>query len=181
MDEWGVALVGLMGAIVGAGVGFVGVVWEHRSGNWSQIRERSADLLFFGEKINDNYKAGRVNPYFDGGGSFTEEPLDDWLNQMDSILRYLELAAHHRTYMLAFMYTANSREIRRFQTLSETQDPKTEKRMSDLWLESRLKFSYHLKDPRRTPPEVLQDFQTKRRMKKDVQRYYVSHLRFPND
>ena len=94
MDEW----TGLIGAILGAAVGFAAVWWQHREQTMERIQMKGAELIALG----DRYEQGRyqnARPYRDGP-SKAERQLDI-LNQMRAIVRYLEVVADSSTYQAA--------------------------------------------------------------------------------
>lgn len=84
MSDW----IGLFGALLGAGIGFAAVWWQHREIRWERIRTKGAELITLG----DRYARERYMPprsYRDGPSQ--QERLLELLEQERAIVRYLEV------------------------------------------------------------------------------------------
>lgn len=163
MDEWGIALVGLVGALIGAGIGFIGVVWQHRAERWSRIREKGADLIFLGEQVKNNYRVTRIPNSLARNTGFTSPDPSKWIDQMQAILRYLELAAPRRIFVFATYYTSNTKELLLMDDEHDAESIAHASKSMQLWSNSRVRLSYHLRNPRRTPLQVLRGLWESRR------------------
>jgi hypothetical protein len=98
MSDW----VGFAGAMVGAGVGFIALRWQHQAQKFQQIRTKCADLIYIG----DQYEASKflIDIPSHLGNHDSDEVQDLRLAQMEAIVRYLELTAGAKTYRAVIQY-----------------------------------------------------------------------------
>lgn len=103
MNDWMSALPGFAGVLVGASIGIYGVRWQHRAQLLQEIRTKGAELIFMGDQYRDDSKAPSM---FISMRRLTDPPLPPSpqkvrMEQMRSIIRYLELTTNKRIYNLA--------------------------------------------------------------------------------
>lgn len=103
MNEWGIALVGLAGALLGAVVGFVGLVWQHRAQRSYDVRKMAADFIALGETMRDSYLERSHSLTVQENMVFLED-LGRLSDQMVRIQRLLELVARPREEIAAHEY-----------------------------------------------------------------------------
>lgn len=96
MNEWGIALVGFVGAVLGAVVGFVGIQWQHNANVWHDVRKNVAELLMKGTTIQRAYDSV-ANPAR-GINSTPVEETAAAARAMHEIVAYLELVADVKTH-----------------------------------------------------------------------------------
>lgn len=85
MSAW----MGLAGALLGAGIGFMAVWWQHREQRRERIRAKGAELITLGDRYSRE-RYGSTRPYREGPAK--HERLEELLEQERSIVRYLEVA-----------------------------------------------------------------------------------------
>ncbi|MCC3276411.1 hypothetical protein LJ753_11070 [Arthrobacter sp. zg-Y20] len=86
MDGW----TGIIGALLGAGVGFVAVWWQHQAQSLERIRSKGAELVALG----DRYSLGMYeNPRRHAESQTTADLQRGRIDAMQAIARYLDISA----------------------------------------------------------------------------------------
>lgn len=98
MGEWGIALVGFFGAIVGAVVGFVGISWQHSATRDEDIRKAGAQLLYQAEVIANSYQQYRKLSLARRTSSDIREKSEAAEAKLGELLRYIEVVASPELY-----------------------------------------------------------------------------------
>ena len=99
MNDWPTFLA----ALIGAGIGFLAVWWQHHAQTWERLRLKGAELIFLG----DQYYNGRFKPLRsrqEGGSNI--EVQQRYLDSMEAILQYLEVVAPGKLAFAARNYVA---------------------------------------------------------------------------
>lgn len=170
MDDWGIALVGLGGALVGALVGFFAVIWQHGAQKAYELRQRAAELITLGEEITDEFDSKNASGILTADIPEFNLLLEEKERAMTLILRMLELTAPQRSYRAASTYGSNTFEFvslgrRRFTsgnkpTPSQIQDARLE------WQVSRDALIAHLQGWHRGPVRYVRSWAVERRLRK---------------
>lgn len=140
MNEWGIALVGFVGAVIGAVVSFVGLIWQRHVQRDYDIRQRCAEMIVHGENIRDSYLA-KPNGMAMGDVKTFLAMLGQKSNQMTVVQRYLELVSKYRvegaaqTYWMASFEYVNIAESRFMYSNKPTDERLTE--ASTTWIAAR--------------------------------------------
>jgi hypothetical protein len=96
MNEWGIALVGFVGALLGGVVGFAGIRWQRQAEVWHDIRKNAAELYMKGVFVQRAFDDA-ANP----ARRFNTTPVDQTAaacRRMREIVAYLELVANVKTH-----------------------------------------------------------------------------------
>lgn len=170
MGDWGIALVGLGGALLGAIGGFVAVIWQHGAQKAYELRQRAAKLITLGEEIRDEFESKHAS-----GIPTMDIPkfnllLEEKERAMTLILRMLELTAPRRSYRVAFTYGLSTFEFvslgrRRFASGTKPppgliQDARLE------WQVSRDALIAHLQGWQRGPVRYVRSWAAELRLRK---------------
>jgi hypothetical protein len=99
MNDWGIALVGFVGAIVGAVVGFVGLAWQHSAARDEDVRKVGAQLLYHAEVVKNGYVQYRNTRRGDMAESTQPQRVSDSIDKVGELLRYIEIAARVEIYI----------------------------------------------------------------------------------
>lgn len=100
------ALAGIGGVLVGAGVGFYSVHWQHKAQSLQEVRSKCAELMFLGDQ---SANARDTMPEVHGEELRTEYKIR--VPAMETILRYLELSAPDRIYQSAKNFMASTDKV----------------------------------------------------------------------
>lgn len=113
MDDFGVPLFGFLSTLIGAALGFFGLRWQNRAQKQHEIRSKGADLIFLGDQHRSMIK--RPGHMIARPITLREAPVPSLsevrLDQMHAIVRYLELVASPKTYVLASKFRMTTENL----------------------------------------------------------------------
>lgn len=165
MGDWGIALVGLGGALAGAIVGFIAVVWQHRAQKAHELRQRCAELIYLGEQIRNEYVAHHENG-FGNDDEIVTRNLEEKERLMSLTLRMLEITASPGDYRRANTYALRSGEFVEFSQYwmgaSKYPDKQMVLDLSLEWQEDRDNLIAYLQGWRRRPINYLRAWRVDR-------------------
>lgn len=170
MDDWGTALVGLGGALVGAFVGFTAVIWQHSAQKTYELRQRAAKLITLGEEIRDEFDSKNANGMLVSDIPKFNLSLEEKERAMTLILRMLELTAPRRSYRAAIAYGLSTFEFvslgrNRFSAGSKPSPSRIQDAQIE-WQVSRDAFIAHLQGWQRDPVGYVRSWGVERRLRK---------------
>lgn len=102
--DWTGPIVGILGVVLGALMGLAGIRWQHDAHRAYDIRKQCAELIAIGENLRNSYLQNRNGMVVTAVPGFLDN-LAGKADQMDRILRQLELIAPGKTEKLAKAYS----------------------------------------------------------------------------